>query len=311
MFRPAYLNTYEKGELSERIGRLQEMLKACRLCPRECGVNRQEGEKGVCQTGRQALVSSCGPHFGEESPLVGRGGSGTIFFTYCNLLCCFCQNYEISHMGQGDEADPERLAHMMIDLQSQGCHNINFVSPTHVVVQIMEALPIAIESGLEVPLVYNTGGYDLKGTLGFLDGIVDIYMPDYKFALSEVARKFSSAPDYPDVVKEAIQEMHRQVGDLQVDEMGIAKRGLLVRHLILPEGAAGTLEAMKWIASKISRKTYINIMDQYRPCGTAYQHPSLARRITREEYQDALDAARHCGLNRLDERAPLRLFFLR
>jgi putative pyruvate formate lyase activating enzyme len=200
---------------------------------------------------------------------------------------------------------------MMIALQSQGCHNINLVSPTHVVVQIMEALPFAIDAGLRVPLVYNTGGYDSRDTLGFLDGIVDIYMPDYKFTCSEVAKRVASAPDYPEIVREAIREMHRQVGDLRMDEQGIAKEGLLVRHLVLPEDAAGTFEAMNWISTHISPHTYVNIMDQYRPCGSAHQHPPLARRITPREYQGALDAALSCGLNRLDERAPPRIFFLR
>ncbi len=302
MTGPAYHKTYESGELSQRIETLTSMLASCRLCPRACGANRLGGEQGFCRTGRYAVVASYGPHFGEERPLVGRGGSGTIFFTYCNLMCCFCQNYEISHIGEGQEVSSQQLARIMIFLQSAGCHNINFVSPSHVVAQIVEALPHAIEQGLHVPLVFNTGGYDLPGTLKLLDGIIDIYMPDYKFTSADIAKRLAAAPDYPEVVKAAIREMHRQVGDLVLDPSGLAVRGLLVRHLVLPEDAAGTSEAMQWLAREISINTYVNIMDQYRPCGTAFRDPSLGRRITRMEYRDAVQAALRCGLHRLDEK---------
>jgi len=302
MHRPAYLALYESGRLAERIETLTAMLASCRLCPRSCGANRLEGEKGFCRTGRYAVVASYGPHFGEERPLVGRGGSGTIFFTHCNLLCCFCQNYDISHLGEGQEVSAHELARMMIALQSAGCHNINFVSPSHVAAQIVEALPRAIQAGLHIPLVYNTGGYDATTTLKLLEGIIDVYMPDLKFTDPEIAKRYAAAPDYPQTAKEAIREMHRQVGDLVLDASGVAIRGLLVRHLVLPEDAAGSAEAMKWLASEISADTYVNIMDQYRPCGTASRHPSLARRITREEYRHAVRSALRCGLKRLDQR---------
>lgn len=304
MHRPAYLSLHESGRLAARIEALTAMLSSCRLCPRSCGVNRLEGETGFCRTGRYAVVASYGPHFGEERPLVGRGGSGTIFFTHCNLLCCFCQNYDISHLGEGQEVSAHELGRMMIALQSAGCHNINLVSPSHVTAQIVEALPQAIQAGLHIPLVYNSGGYDATTTLKLLDGIIDVYMPDLKFTDPEIAERYAGAPDYPRVVKEAIREMHRQVGDLVLDASGIAVRGLLVRHLVLPEDAAGSSEAMKWLASEISTDTYVNIMDQYRPCGTASHHPSLARRITGEEYRHAVLSARRCGLKRLDQRGP-------
>ena len=231
-----YLVLHEQGVLAERIRKALDILQECVLCPRQCRVNRYEGEKGFCRTGRRAVVSSYNAHFGEESPLVGRGGSGTIFFTHCNLLCLFCQNYEISHLGEGREVEPKILAGMMIALQRMGCHNINFVSPSHVIAQILEALPIAVDEGLNVPLVYNTGGYDSVSSLELLDGIVDIYMPDVKFFDVNTALKYCHAPDYPDVVKAAVKEMHRQVGDLTMNEEGIAERGLLVRHLVMPDG---------------------------------------------------------------------------
>jgi putative pyruvate formate lyase activating enzyme len=248
------------------------------------------------------MVSSSGPHFGEEAVLSGRFGSGTIFFTWCNLLCCFCQNSDISHEGQGEEVSAEVLADMMIDLQSRGVHNINFVSPTHVVPQILEALPLAIQKGLNIPLVYNTGGYDLVETLRLLDGVIDIYMPDYKFSKDIPALFYCKAPDYPEVIKNALREMHRQVGDLEMDDNNRAVRGLLVRHLVMPDGLAGTHAAMQFIADAISHSTYLNIMDQYHPCGELEKFPELNRRITPQEYEEALTAARQEGLTRLDNR---------
>ena len=253
---PGYLKLHERGVLAERIRKALDILNECDLCPRQCRVDRIEGEKGVCRTERRAVVSSYNAHFGEESPLVGRGGSGTIFFTHCNLLCLFCQNYEISHLGEGREVVPKILAGMMIALQRMGCHNINFVSPSHVIAQILEALPFAIDEGLNVPLVYNTGGYDSVSSLELLDGIVDIYMPDVKFFDSDVAGKFCNAPDYPDVVKAALKEMHRQVGDLTMDDEGIAERGLLVRHLVMPGGSADTGDVTAFLAKEISPDTY-------------------------------------------------------
>ncbi|MEW6067229.1 MAG: radical SAM protein [Nitrospirota bacterium] len=255
------------------------------------------------------MVSSFNPHFGEEDPLVGEHGSGTIFMTNCNLLCVFCQNWEISHIGEGSEVGSKDLANMMIYLQRQGCHNINFVTPTHVVSQIMDALPHAIENGLNVPLVYNTGGYDSVDTLKLLDGIFDIYMPDFKFWDTEMSRKYLKAPDYPERAREAIKEMHRQVGDLTLDRNGIAFRGILLRHLVMPGGTAGTREIMRFIARDISPNTYVNIMDQYRPCGNAYKYPPLNRCITDEEYEEALKAAREEGITRLDKRERKKMIF--
>jgi putative pyruvate formate lyase activating enzyme len=267
-------------------------------------------EKGFCRTGLGAVVSSYSPHFGEEEPLVGVGGSGTIFFTHCNLLCLFCQNYEISHLGEGHEVLPNRLAEMMLHLQELGCHNINFVSPSHVVAQILAALPKAIEGGLKVPLVYNTGGYDSVETLKLLDGIFDIYMPDLKFMDGEAAHRYCRARDYPERAQAAIREMHRQVGDLALDHRGIAERGLLIRHLVLPGGLAGTREAMRFLARDISPNIYVNIMAQYRPCGEAMSYPPLNRRVSSKEYEEALQLAREEGIHRLDQRRGTRILRL-
>ncbi len=248
------------------------------------------------------MVSSFTPHFGEEDPLVGTDGSGTIFMTNCNLLCVFCQNWEISHLGEGSEVDSKTLAGMMLQLQRLGCHNINFVTPTHVVPQILDALAYAVDSGLNVPLVYNTGGYDSVGTLKLLEGVFDIYMPDFKFWDPEMARRYLKAPDYPDRAKDAIREMHRQVGDLALNDKGIAQKGVLLRHLVMPEGVAGTREIMRFIAREISPDTYVNIMDQYHPCGKASKYPPLDRCITHDEYEEALRAAREEGIRRFDRR---------
>ena len=302
MFVPSYIKAHKTGKLSDSIKKAYKILENCRLCPRECEVNRLEDEKGICHTGRSAIVSSCSLHFGEEDPLVGTGGSGTIFITNCNLLCVFCQNWEISHLGIGSEVSPKTLAGMMLDLQRQGCHNINFVTPSHVVPQILDALQYAVEGGLHVPLVYNTGGYDAVETLKLLEGIFDIYMPDFKFWDPEMARKYLRAPDYPEKAREAIREMHRQVGDLILDKNGIAFRGILLRHLVMPGGVAGTREIMRFIVKDISPDTYVNIMDQYRPCGNADKYPPLDRRITLDEYEEALRAAREEGITRLDKR---------
>jgi putative pyruvate formate lyase activating enzyme len=268
-------------------------------------VDRHHGELGVCRTGDKPLVSSYGPHFGEEDPLVGRNGSGTIFFAQCNLFCIFCQNWEISHGGEGEEITARDLAAIMIHLQERGCHNINFVTPSHQVAQILEALPLAIKAGLNVPLVYNSGGYDAVDTLKLLDGVVDIYMPDFKFWDPEVAERLCAAKDYPERAREAFKEMHRQVGDLVLDDNGVAQRGLLVRHLVLPDNLAGTKEVMKFLAQELSPNTYVNVMAQYRPCGRAFEHPSLGRFPTREELTEAQEAARQAGLTRLDRREKL------
>lgn len=306
-FEAAYLGAHRAGLLPERIERAFALLESCTLCPRRCRVNRLKGELGTCRAGSMPEVSSYSPHFGEERPLVGLRGSGTIFLTNCNLRCSFCQNYSISHRGEGREVSFDQLARMMMELQDLGCHNINFVTPTHYVPQILKALPGAIEQGLRIPLVYNSSGYDSVASLKLLDGIFDIYMPDFKFARSGPAQEYCEATDYPDVARSAIKEMHRQVGDLVLDERGIARRGLLVRHLVLPEGLAGTDEVMRFLAAEISPRTYINIMDQYFPCGDIPPRSSLGRRITGEEYEEALDLARAAGLTRLDNRERNRL----
>jgi putative pyruvate formate lyase activating enzyme len=300
MFEPAYLRLRATDELALRAGRAREILAGCVLCPRECHVDRLRGDKGICKTGSLAVISSYGPHLGEERPLVGRNGSGTIFFTHCSLCCSFCQNYDISHYGLGREERSARLAEMMLELQALGCHNINFVTPTHVVPQILEALGTAIEKGLKVPLVYNCGGYEKVETLRLLDGVFDIYMPDFKFAAPEVAGRFCDAPDYPVVAKAALMEMHRQVGDLSFDQNGIALRGLLVRHLVLPGGLAGTREVMEFLAESLSPDTYVNVMEQYRPCHEAFRDPPMDRPPTSAEFEEALRLARQAGLSRID-----------
>jgi len=305
---PSYLKAHREGILRARIAAALAILERCRLCPRHCEVNRLKGEQGVCQTGRQAIVSSHNAHFGEEDPLVGRGGSGTIFLNQCNLLCVFCQNYEISHMGEGAPVQAGDLADMMVALQGQGCHNINFVTPTHVVPQLLEALPEAIERGLRVPLVYNCGGYEEVATLHLLDGLVDIYMPDFKFWDSQVAERYCKATDYPEKARLAVKEMHRQVGDLTVDDMGIARRGLLIRHLVMPDGLAGTRDIMRFLATEVSKNTYVNVMSQYRPCGEAYRYRELQRMITVEEYREAVRMAHEEGIHRLDERRLIHVF---
>lgn len=299
----AYLQLHEQGRLEELRDAALKRLGPCELCPRACGVNRLEEETGFCQTGRLARVASFNLHFGEEAPLVGEQGSGTIFFAGCNLGCVFCQNYDISHtVADSVAATPEQLAGIMRSLQDQGALNINFVTPSHVVAQILEALPIAVDMGLRVPLVFNTSGYDSLETLQLLEGVMDIYMPDVKFWDQEPARRYCQAPDYPEHARAALREMHRQSGDLQLDDQGIAKQGLLVRHLVMPDDLAGTAGWMKFIAKEISEETYINVMDQYRPCGAVETNPELQRGLKGQEYSQALQAAREAGLQRLDDR---------
>jgi len=308
-FEATYRLSHRAGLLPERIKKALALLESCTLCPRACRVNRLKGEKGTCRAGHLPEVSSYSPHFGEERPLVGLHGSGTIFLTHCNLRCSFCQNTSISHLGEGRVVPFDRLSRMMLELQDLGCHNINFVTPTHFVPQILAALPKAIDLGLKVPLVYNSSGYDSVATLELLDGIFDIYMPDFKFARSGPAAEYCQAADYPAVARSAIKEMHRQVGDLVLDEGNIARRGLLVRHLVLPGGLAGTDEVVRFLADEISRQTYTNIMDQYFPCGDIPPRSPLGRRITGEEYEEALGLARAAGLVRLDNRQRPRLVF--
>ena len=296
---PAYLALYGTGELRTRIETARALTAECRLCPRGCGARRLQGDVGVCGVAGDAVVSSYGAHFGEEAPLVGRGGSGTIFLARCNLQCVFCQNFEISQCGEGRRTSPEGLARTMLELQCLGCHNINLVTPTHQVFQILQALPIAIAGGLRVPLVYNCGGYESLEVLRLLDGVVDLYLPDFKYADAAVARRYSGVGDYPAVAQAAIREMHRQVGDLAVDERGVARRGLLVRHLVLPGGLAGTEEVVRFLAG-ISPDIYLNIMRQYRPSYRAHADPLLARRPTAGELERAVRLARAAGLWRLD-----------
>ncbi len=299
-FRPAYIEVLESGRLAERIEQAEKILESCTLCPRQCRVNRLAGETGFCKTSRLARIASIHAHFGEERPLVGKHGSGTIFVSHCNLLCIFCQNYDISHLGWGEEVDDNTFAHLMLTLQAQGCHNINIVTPSHVVYQLLCALRIAAEKGLQIPLVYNSGGYDSVETLRLLDGIVDIYMPDFKFWDPGIAEKACNAPDYPDVAKKAVMEMHRQVGDLVIGDDGLAKRGLLVRHLVLPSGLSQTREVMRFLATRVSKNTYVNVMSQYRPCGKADKIPELSVPLSPAEFHEALAIAREEGIRRLD-----------
>ncbi|HID09910.1 MAG TPA: radical SAM protein [Candidatus Latescibacteria bacterium] len=284
--------------LEERIDAAYKMLESCHVCPRRCGVNRIKGETGACALGRNPAVSSVNLHFGEEPPISGYRGSGTIFFTSCNLRCVFCQNYPISQLRHGREVSVRDLADAMLKLQDRGAHNINFVTPTHLVPQIMDALRIAYERGLEIPLVYNTGGYDSVEMLRLLDGVVEIYMPDMKYSDSEMGRKYSGIPDYLQVNREAIKEMHRQVGDLVIDGDGVARKGLLVRHLVLPEGIAGTEGVLKFLAEEVSKDTYVSLMRQYFPAYKAVNMPPLNRRVTEEEYGEAVELLEKYGLTR-------------
>ena len=287
---PSYIKLLARGVLQERVRQAYERLRACDLCGHRCRVDRLEDHRGFCRTGYLPLVASYGPHFGEEAPLVGHGGSGTIFFSYCNLKCLYCQNYDISQIGHGQETTPEELASIMIALQEMGCHNINLVSPTHVVPQILASIALAAQSGLSLPIVYNTGGYDAPVSMRLLGGIVDVYMPDAKYADSGIARSLSGVRCYPAVNRAVLREAQR----------GIARRGLLVRHLVLPGNLAGSEQVLSFIAREVSIDTYINIMEQYRPCHRANEVPQLTRRITRQEHEAVLQTARELGLWRLD-----------
>lgn len=298
MLYPSYLNLYESGELKERVEEAVGRLQKCYMCPRVCGARRLEGEKGECGVGRYALVSSFGPHHGEERVLRGWRGSGTVFFAGCNMRCVYCQNWEISQLRLGDAVSPEVLARVFLRVQEMGCHNLNLVTPSHVVAQFLEALYIAVERGFRLPIVYNTSGYDSVATLRLLDGIVDIYMPDLKYGDSATAEKYSGVKHYWEVATRAIKEMHRQVGDLVIGEDGLARRGLLIRHLVLPNGIAGSKKVLEFIAREISIHSWVNIMDQYYPAYKAFQYPELSRRITPEEYREVVEYARKLGLYR-------------
>ena len=306
-FVPAYVHLAESGQLTQRVAAAGRHLEDCDLCARYCHVNRRAGVEGaVCRTGERAVVASWGPHHGEEDVLRGWGGSGTIFFDWCNLRCVYCQNWDLSHRGGGCEVEPAAIADMMLELQADGCHNVNLVSPSHVVAQIVAAVDIAARKGLRLPLVYNTGGYDSLEALALLDGVVDIYMPDMKYGDPAVARKYSKVRDYVVANRRAVKEMHRQVGDLVVDDRGLAQRGLLVRHLVLPDDFAGTEGVLGFLAEEVSRDTYVNLMDQYRPCYRADEYPELDRPVSREEFETALASAQRHGITRLDHRAPRR-----
>lgn len=300
----SYRALLESGQLAERVAQARERLRRCHVCPRHCAIDRIEGDLGFCLVGAKPFVSSHGPHHGEEAPLRGWNGSGTIFFASCNLRCVYCQNYEISQLREGKEVSPKELAEMMLSLQDQGCHNINLVTPSHQVPQILEGLLLAAQKGLRIPLVYNTSSYDDLDMLRLLDGIVDIYLPDFKYADAEAGLTYSKVPRYPEIAKAAIKEMHRQTSDLVIDERGLAVRGVLVRHLVLPGGLAGTAAIMRFLAEDISKNTYVNIMDQYRPCWKSFNYPPLDRRITTAEFEEAVEAAKAAGLHRLHHERP-------
>lgn len=297
-YTPLYIESYSNGTLQERIEELESLLNPCTLCPRHCKANRLVGDLGYCKAPYDLSVSSASPHFGEEAPLVGDNGSGTIFFTHCSLRCVFCQNYDISIYGEGAPCTYGKLAALMVDLQDRGCHNINLVTPTHYVPQIIKALSIAIGKGLSIPLVYNTSGYDSIEAIRLLDGIVDIYMPDIKFLDSELSQRFCKAGDYPGYVREAVREMQRQVGDLRIDEYGIAKKGLLIRHLVMPSCGDDTKMIMRFIRDEVSQNAFVNIMAQYHPCHRADEFEEIAVRTSLKEHADAVEYARGIGLLR-------------
>ena len=309
MPEPRYVDLHQSGELTRRADALRARLADCDLCPRRCRVDRLAGEVGECGIGDLAVVASAAPHHGEEAPLSGRQGSGTVFFSGCNLGCTFCQNDDISQSDEGHLAESQKLAAIYLRLQELGCHNLNLVTPTHVVPMAIEALDVAAGEGLRLPLVYNTGGYDDLEVIRALAGVVDIYMPDAKFGDPAAADRYCGAPDYPEVNRAVLREMHRQVGDLDIGDDGLARGGLLVRHLVMPEDQAGTAAVMEFIARELSTETYVNLMDQYRPCAGAGRFPEISRRVTTAEMDEARQAARLVGVTRLDDRDRLRLVF--
>lgn len=303
---PAYLDAEREGLLAERAGESRELLRCCRLCPRLCEADRLSGATGYCRAPAEPVVSSASPHFGEESPLTGNRGSGTIFFANCNLRCVFCQNWPIAHRGRGRRIDEEELARMMLRLQERGCHNINLVTPTHVMPNILAATRIAARDGLRLPLVYNTGGYEREEMIKLLEGIVDIYMPDFKFMDTEPAGRYLGAADYPEQAASAIKEMFRQVGPLRLDANGIAFRGLMIRHLVMPNRLSNAKSFVSWVADNLDTTVYVNIMPQYRVEYRAYEFPDIARAITTDEFVEAMDWAEDAGLDNLDARSAAR-----
>jgi putative pyruvate formate lyase activating enzyme len=308
---PAYELLERQGKFAQRVEQAYAIFEKCQLCPRLCGVNRRKGERGFCRAPVNVVVFSAHPHFGEEMPIVGENGSGTIFFSHCNLRCVFCQNWPIAHEGRGKEVSDEGLADMMMDLQRIGCHNINLVTPTHVMPNILNATRLALKKGLRLPLFYNTSGYERLEMLKILDGIVDMYKPDMKYMDPEKAAKYSAgASDYPEVGKRAILEMHRQVGVLKVDDRGIGLRGVVIRHLVMPNRVADTEKFVRWVAETLPKNTYVNIMAQYRVEYRAFEYPEIARGITVQEFLEAMDWARFYGLTNLDPHSvALRNFY--
>ncbi len=301
VFEPAYLRLHRSGELKRRGDQLWGIMESCQLCPRQCGANRLAGEKGFCGSSSQLEISAYHPHFGEEKPLVGRGGSGTIFLTNCGLRCVFCINFEISQEGRGKARSVENMATMMLKLQEMGCHNINFVTPTHYSAHILLAVDTAAGRGLRLPLVYNTCGWELVEILETLDGVIDIYLPDYKYSSGKMAAKYSSGADsYPEMTRAALLEMHRQVGVARPARDGLMYRGLMIRHLVMPNRVGGTKEVLEWIAQNLPKDTYVNVMSQYTPTYKAFDYPEISRRITREEYGEAVRWAQEAGLTNLD-----------
>ena len=310
-FEPAYLKLYRTGELLQRTKQALEELDQCYICPRNCGVDRLADKTATCKTGRYAQVSSYFPHFGEEDCLRGWRGSGTIFFSMCNLRCVFCQNFDISQAYRSSETPPERLAKMMLELQDIGCHNINFVTPEHVVPQVLEALVLAVADGLKLPIVYNTSAYDSMTSLHLLDGVVDIYMPDFKLWDSQQSLRYLKAKDYAEEACGVVQEMHRQVGTLKFGEDGLARRGVLVRHLVMPGMIDQTDDIFRFLAEELASDTYVNVMSQYRPGGkvTAEKYGQINRAVTMSEYLEAIRIAHDFGL-RLDQRSPMEKSYL-
>lgn len=293
---PSYLESYQNGNLKKVAHKTFKMLESCQICPRRCKANRLKNEKGFCKTGLKPMVCTFLPHHGEEPPISGVNGSGAIFFSYCNMACVYCQNYEFSQLGQGKEVDFEELADIMLKLQKTGCHNINLVTPTHIMPQILKALELAIPKGLRIPLVYNTGGYELPEIIEMLEGIIDIYLPDMRYADSDKAVKFSLATDYPKYNQESVKEMHRQAGIADIDSAGIIKRGLIIRHLVLPNNISGTEKTMKFIAKELSTETYISLMSQYLPYHKAKGFKEIARRLHSQEYAQAKQIMGNFGL---------------
>lgn len=293
---PRYLEAYNSGNLDRVIEKALRLLGQCSICPRRCKVNRMKGELGFCKTGFKPKVCSFLPHHGEEPPISGSHGSGTIFFSCCNMACVYCQNYEFSQLGQGNEVDLKALADFMLQLQDRACHNINLVTPTHVMPQILQALSMAAKEGLRLPIVYNTSGYELPEIIRLLDGIVDVYLADMRYCVAENSRRYSAAADYPSYNQESIIEMHRQVGEVKIDKEGVIKKGLIIRHLVLPSGLSGTEKIMRFISERISKSTYISLMSQYTPYFKALEFEELNRRITHEEYQEAMDIMHKYGL---------------